>query len=93
MASWLQIWTLSAWVTNAAADCTVTQHSWSLPNNNFHKRIRWAYKTSDFEINYYERAQELAIKRGWITMNLVQRTFRLSYGYVLSIVEALQHTS
>lgn len=48
-------------------------------------------KTSGFEINYYERARELAIKQGWITVSLVQRTFKLSYGYALSIVDALQH--
>ncbi|NYT79699.1 hypothetical protein H0A71_22285 [Alcaligenaceae bacterium] len=46
--------------------------------------------TSDFENNDYESAKELAIKQGWITVSLVQLTFRLGYGYALSIVDALQ---
>ena len=48
-------------------------------------------ETSDFAINDYEKIKELAIKQGWISVSLVQRTFLLGYGHALSIVEALQH--
>lgn len=48
-------------------------------------------ENSDSSINYYDQVKDLSIKQGWVTVNLVQRTFRLSYGYALSLVEALQH--
>lgn len=45
----------------------------------------------DSQANYYALIKELAIKQGWISISLAQRTFRLSYGYTLSIIQALQH--
>ncbi len=45
----------------------------------------------DYQVNYYALIKELAIKQGGISVSLAQRTFRLSYGYTLSIIHMLQH--
>lgn len=40
--------------------------------------------------NIEDQAEELATRRGWISISLVQRTFRLSYKCACSIIDALQ---
>ena len=45
----------------------------------------------DAAVNYYGLVENLVKKQGWISISLIQRTFKLSYGYTLSLVDALKH--
>lgn len=41
--------------------------------------------------NYYGQAKNVALAYGWVTVNLIQRHLRLSYGFALSLVHGLEH--
>jgi len=41
--------------------------------------------------DYYGQAREVALAYGWVTVSLIQRKLRLSYGFTLSLVEGLEH--
>ncbi len=41
--------------------------------------------------SYYHQAKELALKTGWVSVSLIQRRLRLSYGMALSILQGLEH--
>src|SRR5690554_2463038 len=41
--------------------------------------------------DFYGRAREVALAYGWVTVGLIQRQLRLSYGFALSLVDGLEH--
>lgn len=41
--------------------------------------------------DYYGRAREVALAYGWVTVSLIQRQLRLSYGFALSLVDGLEN--